>query len=83
MSETIRATLRPIDPIMGPQDPVTHEVSVGEFAYDLNSVTEALVTLFRKFYLPNGGTLHVSGYGKNITWEHGGFLVPLAHQLLS
>ncbi len=71
------------DPILGPQPPktVAIEHTVGEF--DERELVSALMRLFRRFDLPNGGTLTVEGYGKTIDWEHDGFLVPLARKLLS
>lgn len=65
------------------QEPVTHEVCVGEFEYDRDNVMQALARLFRKFELPEGSTLRVEGYGKVVQWEHDGFLNPLASILLS
>jgi hypothetical protein len=82
MARTITATHVIQDPVLGPQPPVTHAVTVGEFVDDVDTVTNALVGLFRQFDLPNGGTLTVEGYGKTVKWEHDGFLVPLARKLI-
>jgi len=81
MAEIITGTFTPQDPILGARDPVTQSVTVGEWVDDVGTITNALVKLFQKFSLPNGGTIVVQGYGQTIEWEHDGFLVPLARRL--
>jgi hypothetical protein len=81
--QEIKAIHSPIDPILGDRPPVVHAVEVARAENDLNEVTNALVRLFRKFDLPNGGTLTIEGYGKRLRWDHGDFLAPLARKLLT
>jgi hypothetical protein len=83
MPTIISVTHQSQDPILGTQPPVTYSEVRREWEYDERELTDCLVRLFRRFELPNGGTLTVEGYWKTIQWEHGDFLVPLARELLS